>query len=85
MTDERILGVIAEATKVFGLMAREVALHLGETMMAKPLAGVGAYFGASEDEIAAARLAVAKKCMADRDFAVKLAQCKVDLMKKIGV
>ena len=26
-----------------------------------------------------------KDCMVDRDFAVKLAQCKVDVMKKIGV
>ena len=84
MTDEIILGMIAEAAQVFGESAREVSLHLGETMLAKPIAGVKAYFGASEDEIATARLAVARRCMADRDFAVRLSQCKVDVMKMIG-
>lgn len=83
MNEMAILDVLADMTKVFGVGARAVSLHFADTMLAKPIAGAGAYFNTTEEEIAAARLTVARKCQADLNFAVKLAQCKVDAMKAI--
>lgn len=81
MNEMAMLDVLDEMTKAFGEDARAVSLHLADTMLAKPMAGARAYFNATEEEIAAARLTVARKCLADLNFAVKLAQCKVDVMK----